>query len=55
LSRGCKILASKSIEPTLEQLAPADTELAHHASVEVGDDLKDRRVELDEREEAPVA
>jgi hypothetical protein len=38
-----------------EQLVAAHRELAHDLGIEIGDDLANRGVELDEREEAPVA
>src|SRR2546423_8898257 len=37
-----------------QQLEPADAELAHDAAVEIGDDLPDCRIELEQREETPV-
>ena len=38
-----------------QQLWPSDAELAHDADVEIDDDLPDSRIELEQREEAPVA
>ena len=49
-----QLLESRPLD-RLQQLEPADAELAHDAGVEIGDDLPDCRIELEQREEAPVA